>query len=73
MPVFTTAKKSSNGKAAKKKKGGIDKSMIGAPSGFKHVAHMGFDSEKGFSSENVDPSWKLLLEQLSSMGISRVN
>lgn len=56
----------------KKKGGGIDKSMIGAPTGFNHVAHMGFDSEKGFSSTNVDPSWERLLGQLESQGISRV-
>ncbi|GAA5994975.1 hypothetical protein JCM5350_001073 [Sporobolomyces pararoseus] len=56
---------------SKKKKGGIDKSMIGAPSGFSHVAHMGFDSEKGFTSNNIDPSWERLLTQLESQGISR--
>ncbi|WWC63110.1 uncharacterized protein I303_105710 [Kwoniella dejecticola CBS 10117] len=57
----------------KKKKGGkIDKSLISGPSAgsFKHVAHMGFDSEKGFSSSGVDPSWQALLEQLSMKGIS---
>ncbi|KAK8854936.1 hypothetical protein IAR55_003675 [Kwoniella newhampshirensis] len=58
----------------KSKKGSkvIDKSMISGPSAgsFKHVAHMGFDSEKGFSSSGVDPSWQMLLEQLSSKGIS---
>lgn len=58
---------------SKKKKGGIDKSMIGAPSSFQHVAHMGFDAEKGFSSNNVDPSWERLLTQLESQGISRVS
>lgn len=56
----------------KKKGGGIDKSMIGRPTQFEHVAHMGFDSEKGFSSTNVDPSWERLLGQLESQGISRV-
>ncbi|GAA5939254.1 Wiskott-Aldrich syndrome protein [Sporobolomyces koalae] len=56
---------------SKKKKGGIDKSMIGAPTGFNHVAHMGFDSEKGFTSNNIDPSWERLLSQLESQGISR--
>ncbi|GAA5874194.1 hypothetical protein JCM16303_005768 [Sporobolomyces ruberrimus] len=56
---------------SKKKKGGIDKSMIGAPTGFNHVAHMGFDSEKGFTSSNIDPSWERLLSQLESQGISR--
>ncbi|ORY35354.1 hypothetical protein BCR39DRAFT_508969 [Naematelia encephala] len=57
----------------KKAKGGkIDKSLISGPSAgsFKHVAHMGYDSEKGFSSSGVDPSWKSLLEQLSMKGIS---
>jgi hypothetical protein len=57
----------------RKSKGGIDKSMIGAPTGFDHVAHMGFDSEKGFSSTNVDPSWERLLGQLESQGVSRVS
>ncbi|RXK38121.1 wiskott-Aldrich syndrome protein [Tremella mesenterica] len=57
----------------KKKKGGkIDKSQISGPSAgsFKHLAHMGYDAEKGFSSVGVDPSWQALLEQLSAKGIS---
>lgn len=33
---------------------------------------MGFDAEKGFTTENIDPSWERLLSQLSSMGISEV-
>lgn len=37
-----------------------------------HVAHMGYDSEKGFTSENIDPTWERLLSQLTDMGISRV-
>ncbi|WVR07356.1 hypothetical protein IAU60_004397 [Kwoniella sp. DSM 27419] len=57
---------------SKKKGGKIDKSLISGPSAgsFKHVAHMGFDSEKGFSSSGVDPSWQMLLEQLSMKGVS---
>lgn len=31
---------------------------------------MGYDSEKGFSSSGVDPSWQVLLEQLSMRGFS---
>ena len=31
---------------------------------------MGYDSQKGFSSVGVDPTWKALLEQLSMKGIS---
>ncbi|CDR99092.1 related to Neural Wiskott-Aldrich syndrome protein [Sporisorium scitamineum] len=68
------AKSKSSSSTTKKKKaasgGKIDKSMIGAPSGFKHVAHMGFSAEHGFSSENVDPTWQALLEQLGNLGIS---
>ncbi|GAA5984649.1 hypothetical protein JCM10908_003440 [Rhodotorula pacifica] len=57
----------------KKRKSGapIDKSMIGAPTGFSHVAHMGFDSSQGFTSRNIDPSWERLFQQLESQGISR--
>ncbi|KZT53612.1 WH1-domain-containing protein [Calocera cornea HHB12733] len=60
----------SSSKKKKKKGGKIDKSMISAPSAFKHVAHMGYDAQKGFSSEGVDPSWKTLLETLGNMGIN---
>ncbi|SPO46766.1 related to Neural Wiskott-Aldrich syndrome protein [Moesziomyces antarcticus] len=71
---YAKSKSSSSSSSSKKKKassgGKIDKSMIGAPSGFKHVAHMGFSAEHGFSSENVDPTWQALLEQLGSLGIS---
>lgn len=38
---------------------------------FQHVAHMGYDSEKGFTSVGVDPSWQKLLEQLSAKGFSK--
>ena len=47
--------------------------MISSPSSFKHVAHMGYDSERGFTAENVDPSWQKLLEQLGAMGITEVS
>ncbi|BGP10930.1 hypothetical protein JCM10049v2_006824 [Rhodotorula toruloides] len=67
----SSSKTTSSSPSKKKKKGGIDKSMIGAPTGFSHVAHMGFDSEKGFSSRNIDPSWERLFQQLESQGISR--
>jgi hypothetical protein len=58
-------------KEKKKKKGFFSKALISAPTSFKHIAHMGFDSEKGFTSENVDPSWERLLTQLQGMGISK--
>lgn len=30
---------------------------------------MGYDSEKGFTSVGVDPSWQALLDQLGNQGI----
>ncbi|KAH8915268.1 hypothetical protein BT69DRAFT_1230418 [Atractiella rhizophila] len=64
---------SSKESSKKKKKGGISKDMISGPdtSTFKHVSHMGFDSTKGFTTENIDPTWEKFLEQLSGMGISK--
>ncbi|CAE6410230.1 unnamed protein product [Rhizoctonia solani] len=55
----------------KSKKGKIDKSLISAPSGFHHVAHMGYDSEGGFTSTGLDPSWQALLESLGQYGVSK--
>ncbi|KAF9269859.1 PH domain-like protein, partial [Marasmius fiardii PR-910] len=65
--------------AEKKKKksaskgGKIDKSMISGPTAgsFIHVAHMGYDSESGFTSKGVDPSWTALLGQLENSGIDK--
>ncbi|KWU43426.1 PH domain-like protein, partial [Rhodotorula sp. JG-1b] len=60
------------GRSSKRKSGApIDKSLIGAPTGFSHVAHMGFDASQGFTSRNIDPSWERLFQQLESQGISR--
>ncbi|KAG9048782.1 hypothetical protein FS837_012069 [Tulasnella sp. UAMH 9824] len=57
-----------------KKKGGkpgkIDKSMISAPSNFKHVAHMGWSEDTGFSSRGVDESWNNLVGGLERFGIT---
>lgn len=51
----------------------IDKSRISGPvqGSYIHVAHMGYDNEKGFSSSNVDPSWLSLMGNLENMGIDR--
>jgi len=67
---------SSHSAESKKKsmKGGkIDKSTISGPASgsFKHVAHMGYDAEKGFSSKNVHPSWIAFFGQLESQGVER--
>ncbi|KAH7922551.1 WH1-domain-containing protein, partial [Leucogyrophana mollusca] len=72
--VHLSAKVASPEKKKKAAKGGkIDKSMISGPTSgsFVHVAHMGFDAEKGFTSTNVDPSWTAFLGQLESHGIDK--
>ncbi|KAG5440727.1 hypothetical protein PCK2_000163 [Pneumocystis canis] len=48
----------------------VDKSKIGAPSHFQHVSHIGWDSEKGFTTENIDLSWKKLFDELGQFGFS---
>ena len=47
--------------------------MISGPTAgsFKHIAHLGYDSEKGFTSSNVDPSWTSFLNGLESSGVAR--
>jgi len=42
----------------------IDKSMISEPlcDSFKHISHMGYDAEKGFTSSGVGDSWQQWLE-----------
>ena len=52
--------------------GTIDKSLISAPraGSFVHVAHMGYDAEKGFTSSGVDPSWLAFLGDPQRHGVS---
>ncbi|KAF8554473.1 hypothetical protein OG21DRAFT_1508912 [Imleria badia] len=56
----------------KKGRGAINKSMISEPlqGSFKHVAHVGYDEEKGFISNNVDDSWLSLVRNLQGRGIT---
>ncbi|KDQ53834.1 hypothetical protein JAAARDRAFT_136440, partial [Jaapia argillacea MUCL 33604] len=68
------SKAKANEKKKKAGKGGkIDKSMISGPTAgsFIHVAHMGYDADKGFTSTNVDPSWMAFLDGLASHGIDK--
>ncbi|KAI9269958.1 hypothetical protein BY458DRAFT_436361, partial [Sporodiniella umbellata] len=55
-----------------KKKGGIDKSLIGLPSEFsdRHLGHVGFTPEKGFSVQNTGPEWDGLFHQLKDLGFT---
>ncbi|EHH60860.1 hypothetical protein EGM_18746 [Macaca fascicularis] len=55
---------------ADKKRSGkkkISKADIGAPSGFKHVTHVGWDPQNGFDVNNLDPDLRSLF---SRAGIS---
>ncbi|KAF8154607.1 hypothetical protein B0H34DRAFT_772279 [Crassisporium funariophilum] len=69
--------KGAKARSDKKKKvakgGKIDKSMISGPKtgSFRHVAHMGYDAESGFSSKGVDPSWTALLDDLEGSGVGK--
>ncbi|KAJ3859873.1 hypothetical protein EV359DRAFT_25422, partial [Lentinula novae-zelandiae] len=54
-----------------KSSGKIDKSLISAPTQFKHVAHMGYDADNGFTSRNVDPSWTTIVGNLEEKGIDK--
>ena len=47
--------------------------MISGPASgsFIHVAHMGYDAEKGFTTKGVDPSWTAFLGQLEGSGVDR--
>ncbi|KAI8370779.1 hypothetical protein EDC96DRAFT_92811 [Choanephora cucurbitarum] len=59
-------KESSN----KKQKGKLDKSQIGLPSEFRHLGHIGYTPDKGFSVQNSSPEWNGLFDQLKDLGIS---
>ncbi|KAG8898831.1 hypothetical protein FRB99_007128 [Tulasnella sp. 403] len=60
----------SSKKGKSKLKGGkIDKSMISGPTDFKHVGHMGYSEEHGFSQSGVDESWIQLVNGVSQYGI----
>ena len=42
----------------KKKKGKLRKEDISLPTNFQHISHVGWDPNKGFDLENVDPKLK---------------
>ncbi|TFY79128.1 hypothetical protein EWM64_g4885, partial [Hericium alpestre] len=67
--VKSMASSTSSGTTKKKSGSRIDKSLISAPTQFKHVAHMGYDNQKGFTSTGVDPSWTTFLTDLERHGV----
>ncbi|KAK9761313.1 hypothetical protein K7432_013881 [Basidiobolus ranarum] len=48
----------------------FDKSMIGTPSDFRHLGHIGFNPELGFDVQNVDPEWTRLFDELGKYGLT---
>ncbi|KAJ9065672.1 hypothetical protein DSO57_1017078 [Entomophthora muscae] len=57
-----------NSSSKNKTKGKIDKSLIGKPMDFKHLGHIGYDSNAGFSAHHEDPEWQKLFSQLGVDG-----
>ncbi|CAI2173254.1 2434_t:CDS:10 [Funneliformis geosporum] len=53
-----------------KVKNKIDKSKISGPTEFRHLGHIGYDDQKGFDVQNIDPEWKELIAQLGELGVS---
>lgn len=39
------------------------KRTVGAPSNFRHLAHIGFDPVTGFDVKNIPPEWKVLFDK----------
>jgi len=60
----------SSKKNKKDKKQKLTKADIGLPSDFKHVSHVGWDPNKGFALENVDPT---LLQFFARAGVSETH
>ncbi|KAG2182697.1 hypothetical protein INT44_005677 [Umbelopsis vinacea] len=54
----------------KKPKGKVDKNSIGLPSDFRHLGHIGYTPEQGFSVQNNSPEWNGIFDQLKALGIS---
>ncbi|KAJ3157415.1 hypothetical protein HDU86_003307 [Geranomyces michiganensis] len=55
--MFGSLRGTGGGKKAGKK-GKIDASMIGAPTGFQHVTHVGYSQDKGFTAKNIPLEWQ---------------
>ena len=55
--------KSKSSASTKKGKKKLTRDDIGNPTNLKHLAHIGFDAEKGFDLQNIPPEWQLLFEK----------
>ncbi|KAI8341871.1 hypothetical protein BC941DRAFT_414710 [Chlamydoabsidia padenii] len=66
-----TAKSATNGAHWKiSRKSTIDKNHIGKPSDFRHLGHIGYTTDKGFTIENNDPEKNAIVDQLKALGIT---
>ncbi|CAO3616369.1 unnamed protein product [Cunninghamella blakesleeana] len=63
-------KKAKETSGKKPTRGKLNKAQIGLPSEFRHIGHIGYTPEKGFSVQNTDSEWNGLFDQLQSLGIS---
>ncbi|KAI9286386.1 hypothetical protein BC943DRAFT_351695 [Umbelopsis sp. AD052] len=70
MALNVKAKKPADKAKSGKGKGKLDKTQIGLPADFRHLGHIGYTPEKGFSVQNNDPEWQGVFEQLTALGIS---
>ncbi|SAM05929.1 hypothetical protein [Absidia glauca] len=52
------------------RKNTIDKNHIGKPSDFRHLGHIGYTTDKGFTIENNDPEKNAIVDQLKALGIT---
>uniref|UniRef100_H3ACP6 WASP actin nucleation promoting factor n=1 Tax=Latimeria chalumnae TaxID=7897 RepID=H3ACP6_LATCH len=63
LPTPVAANKKKDKKDKKDKKARLTKADIGAPSGFKHVSHVGWDPNSGFDLNSMDPDLRNLFNQ----------
>ncbi|KAI8638894.1 hypothetical protein BD408DRAFT_8489 [Parasitella parasitica] len=72
--ILKSSSKATNKKkketSGKKTKGKLDKSQIGLPSEFRHLGHIGYTPDRGFSVQNTGSEWNGLFDQLKDLGIS---
>ncbi|KAI9203078.1 uncharacterized protein BJ171DRAFT_625502 [Polychytrium aggregatum] len=60
---FFSMGKKNDSKGGKNKSQKVTKEMISGPSNFEHISHVGFDKQKGFTTQNIPQEWKLVFEK----------
>lgn len=62
-PIEDSSAKKPIAKPAASRKKKLTRDDIGNPTNFRHLAHIGFDPERGFDLKNIPPEWRLLFEK----------